>query len=98
MERSVTLEFDGTYAALVRFLQAMSDYPRLVTVTALRLRAADQPADGATLTGSCRLTAFISSEASEPTGREGDTSTLLGPSHDEARAAGEREGTPEALP
>ena len=98
MERSVTLEFDGTYAALVRFLQAMSDYPRLVTVTALRLRAADRPADGATLTGSCRLTAFISNEAPEATRREGDASTLLWPSNDEARAAGEREATPEALP
>jgi Tfp pilus assembly protein PilO len=58
-ERSVTLEFDATYAAVEGFLTRLADHPRLVMVAALRLRAADQPSEETTLTGSCRLTTFV---------------------------------------
>ena len=76
-ERSVTVEFDGTYAALERFLTRAADHPRLVVVATLRLRAAAQPSESTTLTGSCRLTTFVSrgarsgpaAGAPEPAGR-----------------------------
>jgi Tfp pilus assembly protein PilO len=58
-EWSVALEFEGTYAGLVQFLQAASDHPRLVTVTGLRLRTHQQPVEDLTLAGSCRLTTYV---------------------------------------
>jgi hypothetical protein len=78
-ERSVTLEFDATYAAVEGFLTRLADHPRLVMVGALRLRAADQPSEETTLTGSCRLTTYVprnapdgaAAGAPEPSGRAG---------------------------
>jgi Tfp pilus assembly protein PilO len=62
-EWSVALEFDGTYASVVAFLQRVADEPRLLGVTGLRLRAHERPNEESTLTGACRLTAFVLHDA-----------------------------------
>jgi hypothetical protein len=53
------LEFDGTYASVVAFLQRVGDDPHLLGLTALRLRALERPEDESTLAGACRLTTFV---------------------------------------
>jgi Tfp pilus assembly protein PilO len=58
-EWSVVLEFDGTYASVVSFLQRVGDDPRLLGLTALRLRAHERTEDESTLAGACRLTTFV---------------------------------------
>jgi Tfp pilus assembly protein PilO len=62
-EWSVALEFDGTYASLMAFLERVGDDPRLVAVSALRVRAHERPEDESTLTGACRLTTFVLHDA-----------------------------------
>ena len=62
-EWSVDLEFDGTYAGLLAFLQRVGDDPRLVTLSALRVRAHERPQEDSTLTGACRLTTFVARDA-----------------------------------
>src|SRR5215213_968603 len=47
IESSVALQFEGTYAAVVRYLEAVAGYPRLVTVTDLQLHAHPRPDKGA---------------------------------------------------
>ena len=47
-EWTVTLEFEAAYNDLVRFLQAVADERRLLTVTALRLHSPGTAADGIT--------------------------------------------------
>jgi Tfp pilus assembly protein PilO len=58
-EWSVVLEFDGTYASVVAFVQRVGDDPRLLGLTALRLRGHERTEDESTLTGACRLTTFV---------------------------------------
>lgn len=62
-EWSVALEFDGTYASVVTFLQGVADESRVLAVSALRLRAHEHPEEESTLTGACRLTTFVPREA-----------------------------------
>ena len=62
-EWSVALEFDGTYASVVTFLQGVADEPRLLAVSAVRLRAHEHPEEESTLTGACRLTTFVPRDA-----------------------------------
>jgi len=62
IESSVALEFEGTYAAVVRYLEAVAGYPRLVTVTDLQLHAHPRPDQGVTLAGTCRLVKFVPRE------------------------------------
>lgn len=62
-EWSVALEFDGTYASVVTFLQGVADDPRLITVSTLRLRAHEHPEVESTVTGACRLTTFVPRDA-----------------------------------
>ena len=58
-EWSVALEFAGTYATVMAFLQRLADDPRLLGVSALRLRAHERPENESTVTGECRLTTFV---------------------------------------
>jgi Tfp pilus assembly protein PilO len=58
-EWSVALEFEGTYASVVAFLQRVADDSRLLGVSALRLRAHEHPDGERTVTGACRLTTFV---------------------------------------
>lgn len=67
-EWSVALEFEGSFPALLHFLQATGEYPRLVAVTGLRLRSHPQATGGATLTGTCRLSAFVRRDSPTPAG------------------------------
>jgi Tfp pilus assembly protein PilO len=62
IESSVALEFEGTYANVLRYLEAVAEYPRLVTVTDLRLHAHPRPGQEVTLAGSCRLVTFVPRE------------------------------------
>jgi hypothetical protein len=62
-EWSVALEFDGTFASLLAFLRRVGDDPRLVALSALRVRAHERPEEETTLTGACRLTTFVSHDA-----------------------------------
>jgi Tfp pilus assembly protein PilO len=58
-ESSVALEFEGTYAGVMAFLQAVAEDSRLVTVSSLRLHGQEQPSDESTVTGGCHLTTYV---------------------------------------
>ena len=45
--------------ALVAFLRRVADDPRLLGVSALRVRAHERPEEESTLTGACRLATFV---------------------------------------
>jgi Tfp pilus assembly protein PilO len=57
-EWSVAVELEGSYAGLLRFLRDVADYPRLVVVTGLRVRASDRGRPDVSLVASCRLSTF----------------------------------------
>ena len=90
-EWTVTLEFEAAYNDLVRFLQAVADEPRLLTVTALRLHSPGTAADGITVTGSCRVTAFVHRHATEAPGHADSTPDAATRTADTTRVAGERD-------
>jgi Tfp pilus assembly protein PilO len=56
VEWAVAVELEGSYSGLLQFLRDVADYPRLVVVSALRVRAADRR--DLSLTASCRLATF----------------------------------------
>ena len=62
-EWSVTVELEGTYAGVLRFLRDIAGYPRVVVVSGLRLRIADRASAGVSLTASCRLSTFVPTES-----------------------------------
>jgi Tfp pilus assembly protein PilO len=62
-ESSVALEFEGTYAAVMAFLQGVAEDSRVITVSRLRLQGQEQPSDETTVTGGCRLTTYVPQDA-----------------------------------
>jgi Tfp pilus assembly protein PilO len=72
-EWSVTVELEGSYAGILRFLADVADYPRVVVVSALRLRAADRGRADVSLTASCRLSTFV------PASPAGNIPEAMGP-------------------
>ena len=97
-EWTVTLEFEAAYNDLVRFLQAVADERRLLTVTALRLHSPGTAADGITVTGSCRVTAFVHRHATDAPGHADSTPNAATRTADTTRVAGERDQPTEGLP
>lgn len=97
-EWAVTLEFEAAYNELVRFLKAVAHEPRLLTVTALRLHSPGTAADGITVTGSCRVTAFVHRHATEAPGHAGNTPDAATRTADMTPAAGEHDEPAEGLP
>jgi Tfp pilus assembly protein PilO len=96
-EWAVTVEFEAAYQDLVRFLQAVADEPRLLTVTALRLHSPATPADGITVAGSCRVTAFVH-RATDAPGHADSAPDASTRTTDTPRAAVEHAGPVEGLP
>jgi Tfp pilus assembly protein PilO len=62
LEWAVAVELEGSYGGLLQFLRDVADYPRLVVVSALRVRPAERP--DVSLTASCRLSTFGPAQAS----------------------------------
>jgi Tfp pilus assembly protein PilO len=58
IEWSVVVELEGSYAGLLQFLRDVAEYPRLVVVSALRVRPAESDRAAVSLTASCRLSTF----------------------------------------
>jgi Tfp pilus assembly protein PilO len=63
IEWAVAVELEGSYAGLLQFLRDVADYPRLVVVSALRVRPAESDRTDVSLTASCRLSTFGPAEA-----------------------------------
>ena len=58
IEWAVAVELEGSYAGLLQFLRDVAEYPRLVVVSALRVRPAVSDRTTVSLTASCRLSTF----------------------------------------
>jgi Tfp pilus assembly protein PilO len=56
---SVAVELEGSYAGVLRFLRDVAEYPRLVVVSGLRVRAANRDRPDVSLTASGRLSTFV---------------------------------------
>jgi Tfp pilus assembly protein PilO len=74
IEWAVAVELEGSYVGLLQFLRDVADYPRLVVVSALRVRPAESNRTDVSLTASCRLSTFGPAEAAKDAADRSPTS------------------------
>jgi Tfp pilus assembly protein PilO len=65
VESAVSVDFEGAYDSLVRFLGSVSDHRALLVVRSLRVRAQDGLSDGVTLAGAARIAWFVPAPLAE---------------------------------
>ncbi|MGH9314963.1 MAG: type 4a pilus biogenesis protein PilO [Vicinamibacterales bacterium] len=64
-EWPITLELDGTYHNLGMFFDRISKFPRIINVSALKIRAKDQPTLNSTISAECTATTFVLVDSSK---------------------------------
>jgi type IV pilus assembly protein PilO len=67
-EWPIGLQVEGTYHNLGGFLERISKFPRIINVTAIKIRTKDKQTDGATIAVDCTATTFVMTEPKAPTG------------------------------
>ena len=58
-EWPITLELDGTYHNVGRFLDEVAKFSRIINVGQLKITAKDKPGAGSTVTAACVATTFV---------------------------------------
>jgi type IV pilus assembly protein PilO len=67
-EWPIGLQVEGTYHNLGGFLERISKFPRIINVTAIKIRTKDKQTDGSTIAVDCTATTFVMTEPKAPTG------------------------------
>jgi type IV pilus assembly protein PilO len=65
-EWPIGLQVDGTYHNLGGFLERISKFPRIINVTAIKIRTKDTQTDASTITAECTATTFVMTEPKAP--------------------------------
>ncbi len=65
-EWPIGLQVEGTYHNLGGFLERISKFPRIINVTAIKIRTRDKPTDADTIAAECTATTFVMAEPKAP--------------------------------
>lgn len=65
-EWPIGLQVEGNYHNLGAFLERISKFPRIINVTAIKIRTKDQQSDEATVAAECTATTFVMTEPKTP--------------------------------
>ena len=65
-EWPIGLQVEGTYHNLGNFLERISKFPRIINVTAIKIRTKDKQSDASTVAAECTATTFVMSEPKAP--------------------------------
>jgi type IV pilus assembly protein PilO len=65
-EWPIGLQLEGTYHNLGNFLERISKFPRIINVTAFKIRSKDKQSDAATIAAECTATTFVMTEPKAP--------------------------------
>ncbi len=58
-EWPIGLQLEGTYHNLGDFLERVSKFPRIINVSAIKIKAKDNATDSSTITAECTATTFV---------------------------------------
>lgn len=61
-EWPIGLQVEGTYHNLGTFLERVSKFPRIINVTAMKIRTKDKQSDAETVSAECTATTFVMTE------------------------------------
>lgn len=61
-EWPIGLQVEGTYHNLGNFLERISKFPRIINVTAIKIRTKDKQTDATTIAAECTATTFVMTE------------------------------------
>jgi type IV pilus assembly protein PilO len=67
-EWPIGLQVEGTYHNLGDFLERVSKFPRIINVTAIKIRTKDKQTDASTIAAECTATTFVMTEPKAQTG------------------------------
>jgi type IV pilus assembly protein PilO len=65
-EWPIGLQVEGTYHNVGGFLERISKFPRIINVTAIKIRTKDQPNANSTVSVDCTATTFVMTEPKAP--------------------------------
>lgn len=65
-EWPIGLQVEGTYHNLGTFLERVSKFPRIINVTAFKIRTKDKQSDAETVSAECTATTFVMTEPKAP--------------------------------
>ncbi len=66
-EWPIGLQLEGTYHNLGGFLERISKFPRIINVTAIKIRTTDKDAEANTIAAECTATTFVMTEPTKST-------------------------------
>jgi len=67
-EWPIGLQIEGTYHNLGGFLERISKFPRIINVTAIKIKTKDKQTDANTIAAECTATTFVMTEPKAPAG------------------------------
>ena len=67
-EWPIGLQIEGSYHNLGGFLERISKFPRIINVTAIKIKTKEKQTDSNTIAAECTATTFVMTEPKAPTG------------------------------